>query len=64
MVGPWVRHLGVVGRIHQYLKGATGQGILYTCSGHLNMEAYADIDSARSKIATDTDWAVSKIDKR
>lgn len=28
------------------------------------MEAYADIDSARSKKATDTDWAVSKIDKR
>lgn len=28
------------------------------------MEAYTDIDSARSKIDTDTDWALSKIDKR
>lgn len=28
------------------------------------MEAYTDIDSARSKIDTDTDWGLSKIDKR
>lgn len=42
-------NLATTRRIFRNLKGTPEQSILYTCHGHLNVEAYKDVDGTGSK---------------
>ena len=53
MSAPTVDHWVVVGQILCYLKGAPGQGILYSNHGYNRIECF-----------TDADWVGSKEDRR
>ena len=53
MSSPTIDHWAAVEHILFYLKGAPGQGILYSNHGHNRIECF-----------TDTDWAGSKEDRR
>ncbi|XP_021995625.1 secreted RxLR effector protein 161-like [Helianthus annuus] len=46
---PLARHMEAVLRILRYLKGTTGHGIVFKSNGHLEIQAYTDVDWAGDK---------------
>ena len=50
---PKQQHFDVVYRILRYLKGLLGRGLLFKGHGHLQVEAFIDVD-----------WAGSVVDRR